>query len=93
MPDRCFGNGTAAHHAKGCRPGRPLCRWQRDGDAKYGVCTCGAHAFPHRRGSGLCGQAGREMMNEIVWGRGERGDDDSREGLEDGGSQPADADL
>ena len=86
---KCFGNGTAAHHAKGCRPGRPLCRWMRAMTEKYSVCLCPVYPWPHRRGSRLCGKAGRERMNELVWGRGERGDDDAREGLEDGGPQPA----
>lgn len=87
--DRCFGNGSAAYHAKGCRPGRPLCRWRRDGDAKYGVCTCPAYHFPHRRGGGLCAEGSGGKMNELMWGRGEGDDDDAREGLEDGALQPA----
>jgi len=57
-PDRCFGNGTAAYHVKGCRPGRPLCRWMRAMTEKYSVCLCHVYPWPHRRGSGLCARPG-----------------------------------
>jgi hypothetical protein len=50
----CFGPpGGPIKHLKKCRPGRPYCRWRRK--AKWGVCTCGCYHFPHRRGSGQCG--------------------------------------
>lgn len=43
---------SAHKHAAGCRPARPLCRWQRKvQEAKYGPCSCPAYHFPHRRGS------------------------------------------
>ena len=41
-------------HAARCRPGRPRCWWQRK--ASYGpTCDCGAYGYPHRKGSGPCG--------------------------------------
>ncbi len=56
-PKSCYGPDAArARHAVGCRPARPLCRFMRQAQkAKYGVCGCGAYHFPHRRGSGQCG--------------------------------------
>jgi hypothetical protein len=51
-PTICFGP-DACQHKKGCRLGRPLCRWMR---AKRGKpCWCGAYKYPHRKGSALCG--------------------------------------
>lgn len=50
-PDRCYGSEHYAVHAAGCRPGRPLCRWQRKQSAKYAPCHCPAFHFPHRAGS------------------------------------------
>ena len=44
-----------AEHAPGCRPGRPLCRWMAKMKPRYHVCFCDAYWFPHRSGSGLCG--------------------------------------
>jgi hypothetical protein len=55
-------------HAKGCRPGRPLCRWMRRVRAdKRGVCDCPAYHFPHRRGSGLCGHPERFWEDYSKW--------------------------
>jgi hypothetical protein len=48
-------------HCSVCRPSRPRCRERRGSS-----CTCLAYPFPHRRGSGLCGQPRR--MVELVWG-------------------------
>lgn len=46
----CWGPGPKQHR-KGCRPGRPLCRWMRKKQAaKYSACFCGFAHFPHRRG-------------------------------------------
>jgi hypothetical protein len=43
--------GAANHkHKPGCRKGRPLCRWRR-----ASPCTCPAYHYPHRNGSGRCG--------------------------------------
>jgi hypothetical protein len=54
------------NHIKGCRISRPLCRWMRAKTDKYKVCHCGAYHFPHRKGSGACGN--HDLMNKIVWG-------------------------
>ncbi len=50
----------AESHSIACRPKRPLCRWRRKaGDRKNGVggkmCHCDKYHFPHREGSGHCG--------------------------------------
>lgn len=53
-PEVCY--GPAPHqHAKGCHPARPLCRWMRRVQPQRQMCDCGAYHFPHRRGSGACG--------------------------------------
>ena len=66
-PSTC--QGPADHeHRKGCRHGRPLCKWRRKALAARwgGLCTCTAYHFPHRssrdplpdgtpRPAGLCG--------------------------------------
>lgn len=42
-----------------CRPGRPRCKWCRTRrqkrSGKWTVCRCDNYHFPHRKGSGLCG--------------------------------------
>lgn len=48
--DKCFAHG----HKKDCRPGRPLCRWQRRIRPQRRKCECGGYHFPHRHGSGCC---------------------------------------
>lgn len=45
---RCWGKEPHKHR-KGCRRGRPLCRWRRPRP-----CDCGAYHYPHREGSGRC---------------------------------------
>lgn len=53
MKPRCYcraGHRAWATHVKGCRPGRPRCRYRRPVP-----CDCPAYKFPHRQGSGLCG--------------------------------------
>lgn len=45
---------TGEWHAKGCRRGRPLCRWKRATNPKRCVCRCEAYHFPHRDGGGAC---------------------------------------
>lgn len=53
---RCWISGDTVIHMPDCRPARPLCKWMREvQDWKYGVCTCAAYPWPHRRGSGCCG--------------------------------------
>lgn len=52
MRKRCSG---PERHVKKCRPHRPLCRWQAKVLPRYRVCACGVYHFPHRAGSGLCG--------------------------------------
>ncbi len=49
-PRQCYAHG----HAKGCRPGRPLCRGMRRVHPKRRVCRCSAYHYPHRDGSGAC---------------------------------------
>lgn len=49
---RCSGPDR---HIKACRPHRPLCSWQAKVLPRYRVCVCGVYWFPHRTGSGLCG--------------------------------------
>jgi hypothetical protein len=48
-------------HTKGCRVGRPKCRWRRPPP-----CHCMNYPFPHRLNSGLCGK--HEAMNLMVYG-------------------------
>lgn len=52
-PERC----RLTDHARGCRPGRPLCAAMRALVSGRRPCRCLAYAFPHRRGSGLCDPA------------------------------------
>lgn len=52
-PAECWGPEDGKHK-RGCRPGRPLCRWRRKKRAQ-GFCHCHAYHFPHRPKSGLCG--------------------------------------
>lgn len=49
-PKLCYGP-EKGKHKKGCRPGRPLCRWSRKA---RGVCSCDAYHYPHRDGSLKC---------------------------------------
>lgn len=46
-------------HVRGCRRGRPLCRWMRRHNPKRCKCTCDAYHFPHRAGGGNCGKPER----------------------------------
>jgi hypothetical protein len=55
----CYEHG----HVKGCRTGRPLCRYRRPA-----ACTCGAYHFPHRAGSGLCGKGCWEELDRPMRG-------------------------
>ena len=50
-PAKCHGPRDG-QHAAGCRLGRPACRWRR---RDKGICLCVAYHFPHRDGSGRCG--------------------------------------
>lgn len=45
-------------HRKGCRRGRPLCRWMRARNPYRRVCNCPAYPFPHRARGGACGTGG-----------------------------------
>lgn len=55
-PAHCHGpDAERAKHAAGCRPARPLCRFMRRVRDDRRVCGCGAYHFPHRHGSGQCG--------------------------------------
>lgn len=65
-PEVCYGNEHKQHHAFGCRPGRPLCRWMRKVRPKRRPCFCGAYHHPHRAGSGRCGNP--EKLAEWVYG-------------------------
>lgn len=63
----CWPSGAAVIHQEGCHPARPRCRWMRLVQLqKYGVCSCPAYPFPHRRNSGACGHP--ERMADQVWG-------------------------
>lgn len=42
-------------HLSGCSPGRPRCRAHRAKNRKWKICRCDWYPFPHRKGSGLCG--------------------------------------
>lgn len=53
-------------HRKGCRKGRPLCRYRRAETQKYKRCSCSAYWFPHRAKSGLCGDP--EKLSREIWG-------------------------
>lgn len=46
---KCWGKEKRKHRRE-CRRGRPLCRWRRTRP-----CACAAYHFPHRPGSGRCG--------------------------------------
>ncbi len=64
-PKSCHGNEhNGVKHAKGCRRGRPLCRWMRKTNPKRKVCGCDAYHFPHRKGSGRCGNEKLRWMHE-----------------------------
>lgn len=66
-PARCYGNGRTGHvHAKGCHRARPLCRAMRATHPRRSVCNCPAYWFPHRVGSGRCGN--HEAMDRFVHG-------------------------
>ena len=54
---RCFGNEHRVTHVKGCRRGRPQCKWMRKTNPSREPCSCGAYPYPHRNGSGPCGRA------------------------------------
>ena len=63
----CYGADPAhAVHVKGCRPGRPLCRYRRLERPNRAPCHCGAYPFAHRTGSGRCGDP--ERMETFVHG-------------------------
>ena len=53
-------------HIQGCRKGRPRCREMRRLATGRGPCICPAYHFPHRFGSGVCGNP--MLMNDLVWG-------------------------
>jgi hypothetical protein len=46
---RCDTEGREVHR-KGCRPGRPLCRWMRRRNPKQALCNCQHVHYPHRAG-------------------------------------------
>lgn len=50
----CYGNARAYIHGRSCRPARPLCKRRRK-EAGQLVCECPSYCFPHRLGSGHCG--------------------------------------
>jgi len=63
-PRTCHGNEISGFtHARNCRPGRPLCRARRKIREKRRPCGCDAYHFPHRKGSGACGDV------ELRWAR------------------------
>ena len=53
-PRVCHGR-RPEQHARGCRRGRPLCRWRRAENPKRRACGFDAYHFPHRIESGRCG--------------------------------------
>ena len=69
-PKWCWGP-RATQHIKGCHPKRPKCGYRRKFyTKKYGPpCECGVYHFPHRKGSGLCGNPRREFewLNQVSW--------------------------
>ena len=64
---RCCWGPKPGQHVKGCRLGRPLCRWRRATNPKRRVCECPAYWFPHRIGSGLCGDKGILEREQARW--------------------------
>lgn len=67
-PRSCFGPDAArAHHARGCRPGRPLCRFMRVRRDNRRPCGCDAYHFPHRKGSGQCSNPYHTFMSLEDW--------------------------
>jgi hypothetical protein len=54
---RCYGNDHRVIHVKGCRRGRPECKWMRKTNPRRRPCRCSAYPFPHRDGGGACGSA------------------------------------
>jgi hypothetical protein len=54
----CHGSKKLGYrHHRDCRPGRPLCAAMRAINPKRRACGCDAYHFPHRVGSGVCGNA------------------------------------
>jgi hypothetical protein len=53
----CYALGGSRRiiHKPHCTLGHPKCKWRRK-DAGQVVCDCPSYGFPHRQGSGLCGQ-------------------------------------
>jgi hypothetical protein len=55
-PPACYGPGRGmpgeSKHTIQCRPARPACRWRR---REKGLCHCDRYHYPHRDGSGFCG--------------------------------------
>jgi hypothetical protein len=75
--DACWRrNDRVEFHVRGCRPGRPCCRYRRARLAakragevarkEIPPCDCPAYAFPHRAQSGVCGD--RDAFAAKVYG-------------------------
>lgn len=54
-------------HDKGCRPGRPLCSYRRAQNPKRKACGCGVYHYPHRIGSGACGNPFFPFVSNERW--------------------------
>ena len=65
----CHVSGKRVLHKPHCTIGHPTCKWRRK-EAGQVVCDCPAYGFPHRQGSGLCGQQ--------IYGKWRRGRDPSK---------------
>lgn len=52
---QCHGNQHFQKHDRRCRMARPLCKVRRR-EAGQQICECPSYPFPHRLGSGHCGQ-------------------------------------
>jgi len=78
MP-RALCHGT--RHVKGCRPGRPQCKLMRKVRPQRKPCYCDRYHYPHRTGSGCCGDI--EKMWDRVYGPAWRDERDEQAAIRD----------
>ncbi len=71
----CGGPRGHVEHVRGCRPGRPKCRYRR---REKGICSCTAYHFPHREGSGACRHGVPDAIRKSSSYRGEWGESRAR---------------
>lgn len=63
-PKSCHGNEHSGYrHCPKCRRGRPQCAAMRKTNPKRKPCGCDAYHFPHRAGSGRCGNLEKQWAH------------------------------